>query len=1040
MPIRFKHGIEVDGSVTVDGQALGSNAFNSTTIPTHTSNLTNDSGFITQTAADLRYLQGVPQETGYNVQFLTSAIEMYDQATGGDLSWVVGADDRGGVGAAGQNAFVVRYGRGSRFNSNWRSQGTEAMTIDDSGRVGFTAPTPNTRFEIRDNGFTNNRLRIYNAGGSGSHDASIELVNNDDGAGHAGGTWLARSWGWGNASLQLGGTTTGQWSGRYNISTTQKTYFENSGGVGIRVVPETTLDVAGEITGRGGDTGLIFKSRNTSATGAPDQFKIEHSFGNVSISNPRGVINFTTGLQYGGASVATQSWVQGQGYLTSAPSITSDIISEPALISELGDTSFYNHFSGTRPTDAPSSSRGAGIQLIGGAFSAGIHIADGLYYRGANGSDISLGTWYKVASEDWVRAQGYLTSLPAHNHDGVYAPINHTHTFASLTSKPTTLAGYGITDAASSTHSHTNADVHAWLYKTGGNANDYTTLGIYRNYAEGGPIGGHNTILNIMQSDGRYGFQLGANTTADVDGLYYRSKDANIGDVWYQVASRDWVSGQGYLTSLPSHNHDGVYAPISHTHTFASLTAKPTTLVGYGITDAASSTHNHDGTYLKTSGNQTMSGILTLTSTSDAQLTLRSSDTWTGIGFDDGDANGTDYIWHRGSTQTFAIGGGGSTVAGKKLHIHGGTTIGSGVAGTTVPANSLLVEEDVIINGGRLKLYNANHGAWDDGLMIDAATGWAATIYRRSDAPKMFTGLRSGTDNYIWMSPLYDNTGTSVTAPRTDAVLEVKSDTQRLEVYLPTDFGGAITTSRADITNTWVGNAIYFGGGNNYLNWTNSRIYTNVGFQSTGTIYANGGNSGQWNQAVGWGNHANAGYITYASQTRPAAPTTVTATVVGETIEVAFNQSATAAVDYYQVWASTDTGSFSLIGQIPHTDFAATMTVVDAIFTIGGTRNYRVYAIRKGIYSTPAIASKAFTTPTLEPVNLNVVLFESAYFLQWDAPNSRFVDHYEVFVHSAPDQGGLNRDLATLAYSGTNTFFMYQAENRDFHQFWVEVR
>ena len=36
---------------------------------------------------------------------------------------------------------------------------------------------------------------------------------------------------------------------------------------------------------------------------------------------------------------------------------------------------------------------------------------------------------------------------------------NHTHTFASLTSKPTTLAGYGITDAAASNHTHNFASL-----------------------------------------------------------------------------------------------------------------------------------------------------------------------------------------------------------------------------------------------------------------------------------------------------------------------------------------------------------------------------------------------------------------------------------------------------------------------------------------------------------------------------------------------------------------------------------------------------
>lgn len=39
------------------------------------------------------------------------------------------------------------------------------------------------------------------------------------------------------------------------------------------------------------------------------------------------------------------------------------------------------------------------------------------------------------------------------------ANSSHTHTFASLTSKPTTLAGYGITDAAAATHTHALADV-----------------------------------------------------------------------------------------------------------------------------------------------------------------------------------------------------------------------------------------------------------------------------------------------------------------------------------------------------------------------------------------------------------------------------------------------------------------------------------------------------------------------------------------------------------------------------------------------------
>jgi chromosome segregation ATPase len=101
----------------------------------------------------------------------------------------------------------------------------------------------------------------------------------------------------------------------------------------------------------------------------------------------------------------------------------------------------------------------------------------------------------------------------------------------------------------------TQADVHSELYNTSGDADDYTAFGIYRNYGSNGPISGHNTILNVMQSDGNYGFQIGSNTSASSDGLYFRNKagaNSLTGTTWYQVATRTWVGNQNYLTSHPS--------------------------------------------------------------------------------------------------------------------------------------------------------------------------------------------------------------------------------------------------------------------------------------------------------------------------------------------------------------------------------------------------------------------------------------------------------------------------------------------------------
>jgi len=94
----------------------------------------------------------------------------------------------------------------------------------------------------------------------------------------------------------------------------------------------------------------------------------------------------------------------------------------------------------------------------------------------------------------------------------------------------------------------TAAQVHGAIYTTSGDANTYTTFGIYRNYDVNGPVAGHTTILNVMQADGNYGFQLGANTSSSADGLYFRSKDSTIG-TWKQVASRQWVTAQGYATT-----------------------------------------------------------------------------------------------------------------------------------------------------------------------------------------------------------------------------------------------------------------------------------------------------------------------------------------------------------------------------------------------------------------------------------------------------------------------------------------------------------
>ena len=95
--------------------------------------------------------------------------------------------------------------------------------------------------------------------------------------------------------------------------------------------------------------------------------------------------------------------------------------------------------------------------------------------------------------------------------------------------------------------SHSNAS-NAWGLRWNGDNNDFEFVG-----------GGSNRVVLDMD---------GGNLTAS--GIVYAS-GGNSGN---------WNTAYGWG------NHAGLYAASGHTHTFASLTSKPTTISGYGITDA----------------------------------------------------------------------------------------------------------------------------------------------------------------------------------------------------------------------------------------------------------------------------------------------------------------------------------------------------------------------------------------------------------------------------------------------------------------------
>nr|DAI84379.1 MAG TPA: tail protein [Caudoviricetes sp.] len=138
------------------------------------------------------------------------------------------------------------------------------------------------------------------------------------------------------------------------------------------------------------------------------------------------------------------------------------------------------------------------------------------------GTAVDLGTY--LTSHQSLAA--YLKSADA---EKTYSKLGHTHAFSEITGKPTTLAGYGVTDGVNAV-------------SVTGNGNAVTSAS----------IDGHTLTLT-----------------------------------------------KGSTFSLSG-----------HTHTFASLTSKPTTIAGYGITDAYTKAQV-DSKYLPLAGG-TITGALTV--------------------------------------------------------------------------------------------------------------------------------------------------------------------------------------------------------------------------------------------------------------------------------------------------------------------------------------------------------------------------------------------------------------------------------------------
>jgi hypothetical protein len=149
------------------------------------------------------------------------------------------------------------------------------------------------------------------------------------------------------------------------------------------------------------------------------------------------------------------------------------------------------------------------------------------------------------AISQWTNDSGYLTSVPAQS-------------FASLTGKPTTIAGYGITDSvtSNSTHSFTNKS---------GNISQWTNDSGYLTSSSGWNIAADDSAVKLIRINDDLKIAGGTGITTAISGDVLTITNSSPGSVTASSttaftnksgAISQWTNDSGYLTStgvLSSH-------------------------------------------------------------------------------------------------------------------------------------------------------------------------------------------------------------------------------------------------------------------------------------------------------------------------------------------------------------------------------------------------------------------------------------------------------------------------------------------------------
>ena len=354
-----------------------------------------------------------------------------------------------------------------------------------------------------------------------------------------------------------------------------------------------------------------------------------------------------------------------------------------------------------------------------------------------------------------VDSKGRITSTSTN--------VTITPAFSSLTSKPTTLSGYGITDALSNSTSSTQSGYFGelYLYDTSTPSNYLKILNVADLTATRTlsiNTGNSNRTLTLDGDSTISGTNTGDQTitlTGDVTGSGTSSFAATLATSGVTAGTYNnsttaitpfTVDSKGRITST------GVASTISPA--FSSITSKPTTLSGYGITDAlsnsTSSTQNAYFGNIHLQDDTTPSHYLQITDaenlTADRILSLNVND-----------ANRTISLSGNLTVSTSATISGTNT--GDQTITLTGDVTGSGTSSFSATIGSQAVTFAKIVNSGTTGLSVVGRSANSAGSFDEISAGSDGQILRRSGNTIAFGNINLSSSNAVGTTILNVNNG-----------------------------------------------------------------------------------------------------------------------------------------------------------------------------------------------------------------------------------------------------------------------------------------